>query len=111
MMPDGKDTIISKRMLSFYTKYKECFKFGHININNVRHKFGPLRDALTSGMLDMLFIQETKLDDGFLKSQFEVPGFKMYRRDHSSNKGGIMMLMRNDIAHKRREELENVCDN
>ncbi len=61
-------------------------------------------------MLDMLFIQETKLDDSFPKSQFEVPGFKMYRCDQSSNKGGIMMLMRNDIAHKRREELENVND-
>ncbi len=74
-MPDGADTIISKKMLSFYTKYKDCFKVGHININSVRHKFGPLRDALSSGMLDMLFIQEIKLEDSFLKCQFDVTRF------------------------------------
>ncbi len=74
-MLDGKDTIIRKKMLSLYTKWKECFEVGHININSVRHQFGPLRDALSNGMLDMLFIQETKLDDSFptpsLKYQVE----------------------------------------
>ena len=81
-------------------------KVAFININSVRHKFEPLREVLTQGFLDILFVQETKLDDSFPDSQFEVDNFKLYRQDCSMNMGGLMALIRNDITHKRRNELE-----
>ena len=59
-------------------------------------------------MLDMPFIQETKLDDSFPKCQFDVPSFKMYRHDQRSNRGGMTISIRNDMARKRREELQKV---
>ena len=72
----------------------------------MRHKFDPLREALLKGILDILFIQETKLDDTFPNAQFYVHGFKHYRQDYRANEGGIMMHIREDLAHKRRDDLE-----
>lgn len=40
-------------LLPFYSKYRNCLKFGHINVNSIRHKFDPLREALCMGVLDM----------------------------------------------------------
>ena len=50
-------------LTAYYTKYKHCLKVAHININSVRHKFDPLREALSKGIIDVLFTQETKLDE------------------------------------------------
>ncbi len=89
------------------TKY-DWFNVGHVNTNSVQRKSGPLRDALSSAMPDMLFIRRQNWTIVFPKCQFDVPGFKMYRPDQSSNKEGIMILIKNDIPHKGREDLENI---
>ncbi len=93
-------------LVPYYKKYSNCLKVGHININSIRHKFNPLREALSKKMLDILCIQETKLDDTFPQAQFDVSGFKQYRQDYRSNEGGIMVFIRDDIAHMRRTDLE-----
>ncbi len=57
--------------------------------------------TLVSGVLDILCIQESKLDDSFPKSQFDVPG-----QDYKCKEGGIMVFVRDDIPHKRCMDLE-----
>ena len=56
-------------------------------------------------------IQETKLDDTFPHAHFDVSGFKQYRQNFRSNEGGIMVFIRDVIAHKRRTDLEVNEDN
>ena len=98
-------------LTAYYTKYKHCLKVAHININSVRHKFDPLREALSKGIIDVLFTQKTKLDESFPKKQFKVEGFKDYRLDCTDRMGGIMAHIREDITHKRRDDLEVNIDN
>ena len=59
-------------------------------------------------MLDVLSLQETKLDDTFTNAQFSVKGFKLRRKDYHGNSGGLMMFIRDDIAQRRRHDMESV---
>ena len=46
----------------------------HLNINSLQNKFEMLKDV-TRNKIDILLISETKLDDAFLLSQFNLEGF------------------------------------
>ena len=76
---------------------------GNLNINSFPNKFDELK-LLVNGMLDILIITETKLDDTFQVSQLRASGFsKPYRLDRNRNKGGVIIYMREDIpsnSHK-----------
>ena len=95
-----------KELYPFYKKFAKCLKVAHLNINSIRHKFGPLNATLSKNLLDILFVQETKLDDSFPMNQFHVPGYKHYRLDVKHNTGGIVAYIRDDIVNKRRTDLE-----
>ena len=83
----------------FYVNNTKNLKIGLLNINSFRNKSDPLIECLGEGYLDMLFIQETKLDDTFPAGQFNIPDFKLYRRDYKSNEGGLLVYIRSDIPH------------
>ncbi len=50
-------------LIPFYSANMCNVKFAHININSLRHKFDPLVEALSENLIDVLMIQETKLDE------------------------------------------------
>ena len=96
--------------MGFYTKNIKNLKIGHVNINSIRHKFLPLEEVLKKNVLDILIIQETKLDNSFPVAQFLVDEFVMYRNDFRNDSGGLMMFVRGDLPQRRRNELEvNTC--
>ena len=73
---------------------------GHININSIRNKIQLLADMIT-GKVDILLISETKLDSSFPMPQFFLPGFSEPRRlDRTSNGGGLLLYLRDDIPAK-----------
>ena len=45
-----------------YCADKQNLKFAHINVNSVGHKFGPLLEIMQNGIIDVLSIQECKLE-------------------------------------------------
>ncbi len=57
-------------------------------------------------MLDILFIQESKLDESFPAGQFQIPGFKCYRKDVRSNCGGLLSYVGDDLIQPRRDDME-----
>ena len=65
-----------------------------------------MSNVLRNGLLDVLFIQESKLDDTFPMSQFYVPGFKLFRNDYKANSGGIMCYIRTELAPQRCTDIE-----
>ena len=70
---------------------------GNHNINSLPKKFDDLK-VLVTGMLDILIITETKLDNTFPVSQFHTDMYsKPYRLDRNRNGGGIIMYFREDI--------------
>ena len=70
---------------------------GQININSLRNKFDSLV-AIIKPHIDILVVNETKLDSSFPAQQFAMEGYALpYRLDISSNAGGTLIYVRDDI--------------
>ena len=73
---------------------------GTLNINSISSKFDDLK-VLISGVIDILIITETKLDETYPISQFHIDGYSMpYRLDRNRNGGGVIIYVRKDIPSK-----------
>ena len=73
---------------------------GTLNINSLATKFEQLREIIGTN-LDILTIQETKLDASFPSGQFFIDGYsEPYRLDRNRNGGGVMIYVREDIPSK-----------
>ena len=70
---------------------------GSLNINSFASKFMQLREIIGKN-LDILTIQETKLDPSFPSEQFALEGYsKPYRLDRNRYGGGVLIYVREDI--------------
>ena len=73
---------------------------GTLNINSLSSKFDQLK-AIIGKNIDILLIQETKLDASFPKEQFVIEGYSApYRLDRNRDGGGILIYVREDIPSK-----------
>ena len=88
---------------------------GQININSLRNKFDSLI-AIINGNIDILVVNETKLDSSFPTQQFVMEGYAQpYRLDISSNAGGTLIYVRDDIpcrilnTHSSNNSIEGIC--
>ena len=73
---------------------------GSLNINSLSSKFDQLH-VIIGDYLDILIIQETKLDSSFPEGQFMINGYtKPYRLDRDHYGGGVMIYIREDIPSK-----------
>ena len=73
---------------------------GHLNINSIRKRF-DLFSEQTKGLIDVLLVSETKLDDKFPEVQFLIEGFHSpFRIDSNKNVGGVMLYVQKDIPAK-----------
>ena len=64
-------------------------------------KFEQLREIIGKN-LDILTIQETKLDSSFPTQQFSLDGFSTpYRLDRNREGGGVLIYVREDIPSKQ----------
>ena len=82
----------------FYVNIKDRLKFALLNINSLRHKLYPIKDVLQNNYIDILMLQETKLDESFLDAQFNIQGFMLHRLDHRNNAEGLIMYVRGDFS-------------
>ena len=69
---------------------------------------------LLSHNLDLLVINETKLDDSFPNVQFQIDGYKCLRKDRNILGGGLCLYINEDIPSKQirttsLEGLESIC--
>ena len=73
---------------------------GTLNINSLAPKFEQLREIIGKN-LDILTIQETKLDSSFPMQQFILDGYSVpYRLDRNREGGGVLIYVREDIPSK-----------
>ena len=82
---------------------KECI-VASININSLQNKFVEVKEWLEGNLADILTIQETKIDRTFPKSQFNISGYSLFRRDRKKGGGGIIVYVRDNIAATRRKK-------
>ena len=69
-----------------------------------------LRELLHNASLEIVCIDETKLDTSFPDKQFEIKDYQFppYRRDRNSNGGGKMVFVKQGIINKRLHHLETI---
>ena len=81
---------------------------GYLNINSLRNKISDVREILFNASIDILCIDETKLDCSFPESQFCIDGYNFppFRRDRNNYGGGKIVYIKEGIISKRLNQLE-----
>ena len=95
------ESIISLNPLKEYrTNNAENLIVASLNVNSIRNKFDQLK-LLVKDSLDILVLEETKLDETFPEGQFYIDGFMPpFRRDRNQYGGGVMIFVRDSIPAK-----------
>ena len=64
---------------------KRGFKMASLNITSLTKHIDKLRILLANHLLDVISINETRLDKGILNSEIYVPKYEVVRRDRNRN--------------------------
>ena len=75
----------------------------YLNINSLRTKILSLKEILHKAPIDILCIEETKLDETFPDAQFMIENYQFppFRRDRNNKGGGKMVFIRKELLNKR----------
>ena len=83
---------------TFCKKYSAHFIISLLNINSLKNKFSDISFLLNQQQVDILVINETKLNDLIDDSIFENVFYQMIRRDRpDSGGGGILVFIKKSI--------------
>ena len=104
------DHIWNKDLKSVCLKNLNKIIVGHLNLNSIRNKFDFLAPQV-QGIIDILMISETKLDESLPPVQFLLDGYcGPFRFDRDGNGGGILLYIRDDIPFKLLSKNKNIED-
>ena len=80
----------------------------YLNINSLSNKIDDLKEICKMSPLEILCIDETKLDSSFPNSLFKIDGYiyPPYRRDRDRHGGGKMVFVKEGLITKRIENFE-----
>ena len=83
----------------------------HNNVNSLRNKFSSVKELLYDN-LNLLVINETKLDNSFPNAHFQIHVYKCLRKDKNIFGGGLYInedIPSKQIHTKLLEGLESIC--
>lgn len=69
------------------------FKIAGLNINSLTKHIDELRILLDDYSIDILSINETRLDESIESCELHIPGYELIRRDRDRNGGGVHVLL------------------
>ena len=81
-----------------------------LNINSLLAHIDELRIFLSNHKIDILALNETKLDSTILDNEISLPGFDVIRKDRTingRNGGGVCLYIRNCLNYIVRDDLQN----
>ena len=90
------------------------FRIAHLNITSIPKYIGQLRIYLVNKPLDILTINETRLDESISNVEVNIQGYNLWRKDRCRYGGGVAIYTR-DILNAREvsqfvpEHIESVC--
>ena len=88
-------------------KHRKNPLIGYLNINSLRNKITDLRVIMKTLSLDYLILSETKIDESFPTSQFNVEGYEIRaRRDRDKFGGGLIEFVQRGLICKRLRDYE-----
>jgi exonuclease III len=84
-------------LAAFHPKTNKL-KFLHLNINSLFLKCFELNQILELDNFDLIFLNETKLDENIPNSFFAPTNYNLLRLDRKKNRGGgVMVLVKNSL--------------
>ena len=92
-----------KGLLDFRKRFPYYSLIGRIDINSIKEKLIPVMEVLPNAPIDILCVDETKLDSSFPDLQFKIQGYQFpsFRRDRNSKSGGKSFYLREGFIVKR----------
>ena len=83
-------------------KYLTNLLIGYLNINSLRNKITDVREVFAKLSLDYFVISETKFDESFPSSQFNISNYEIKNwRDRDKNGSGLIEFVRKGFITKR----------
>ena len=76
-----------------------------LNIASLAKHIDELKILLAIYPLDVISINETRLDQGILNSEIYIPGYEIVRRDRNRNGGGVCFYIKTAINYSVRTDL------
>lgn len=79
-----------------------------LNINSLSAHIDELRVFMDNSKVDILSINETKLDSSIMDSEIHLPGYDVVRLDrklNGRNGGGVCIYLRSNLNFRTREDL------
>ena len=70
------------------------FRMASLNINQLTTHIDELRILLANNDIDIISINETKLNESIQDHEVHIPGYEIIRRDRLTKGGGGGMLLR-----------------
>ena len=77
------------------------FKIASINLASLYKNIDQLRIYMLSKTVDILAINETRLDSSIQNGEVSIPGYTLERKDRNRNGGGVALYIRDSINYKR----------
>lgn len=87
-----EDTQGASSLTSIRVNYKRELLMCHLNINSLQNKFEEAADIIKKARVQMIVISKTKIDSPYPDSQFDIPGYSLYRNDRKKGGGCILSL-------------------
>ena len=77
------------------------FKIASINLGSLYRHIDQLEIYMLSKRVDILAINETRLDSTVHDGEINIPGYTLERKDRNRSGGGVALYIRNSINYKR----------
>ena len=75
-----------------------------MNIASLPAHIDELRFYMKSQLIDILAINETRLDESIIDREIGIPGYTLERKDRNRNGGGVALYIRNSLNYERMYE-------
>lgn len=85
-----------------------------LNINSLLKHLDEIRALLSNSLIEILAINESKIDDSVLDREINIVGYNLVRKNRNRYGGGVVLYIRNNISYAERKDLvpnnlEMVC--
>ena len=80
-------------------------KIASLNINSITKHIDELRTLMESKPIDILVINESKIDDTVLDGEIHINGCSTIRNDRTRNAGGVLIYISESISFSERNNL------
>ena len=90
------------------------FKIACININSLARHIDEIRSVLMSSSLEVLAINESKLDNSINNGEIYISGYVFVRKDRTRHGGGVLIYKKENLSYLNRcdlvsSRLEIIC--